>query len=84
MLNGRTMRRKILNSLPPSTRAAWMIESGMVSKKPLKSRKLKALKAVGRITAHGVSQMRTVGNTASLPGINGAWGKANGQLRVRR
>ena len=84
MLIGSTMRRKMLNSLPPSTRAAWMIESGMVSKKPLKSRKLKALKAVGRITAHGVSQMRTVGNALAVPGISGTWGKANGQLRVRR
>ena len=44
MLIGSTIRRKMLNSLPPSTRAAWMTESGMVSKKPLKRRKLKALK----------------------------------------
>src|SRR5215218_5367270 len=84
MLIGRTIRRKMLNSLPPSTRAAWITESGMVSKKPLKRRKLKALKTPGRITAQGVSQMRTEGKSVEVPGTEGTWARAKGQFRVRR
>ena len=61
-----------------------MIELGIVSKKPLNSRKLKALNAAGMITAHGVSQIRSVGNGSSVPGISGACGSGNGKFRVSR
>src|SRR5918999_4868572 len=83
-LIGSTIRRKMLNSDPPSTRAAWITESGMVSKNPLNSRKLNAWNTIGMITAQCVSQILMVGNSASVPGMSGGDGNANGKFRVSR